>query len=594
MLVINNNNNNVQNNNQITKGIKVEGGIMQDSANHNNLCPILIDFSLAKVIDPFRFYGGGSVIANDDGNGDCATTSGDCAATSGDSGSGNDIDTISDSNNIGIINKDDEKISSINNTSLSSFTSDRFSSDILIPPTDIYFLGNNTYYKGGGGGGGSGGKKKKKKMKMKIQKENQNNKFNSRKQHHPPPPQPLTHTPEIGTNTYRSPEVVALMEYINKYHDDDNDNDEVDHESNNNHQNKKNNRCCKPCKKPPLYSFPSDIYSIGVIALELLRGSTLETHKDKSALLKVENESYLLPKNMPIPDLIRGLVHFDVTKRWGIRRAMNCDGFRKFGFIDEAEKGKADNNKGGVKKKLVVTEEEEGVISSSSNSSNKNKIDSNTMVLQGKINLENALPLDYYLINYNDNNEIIKDNRDILKKRIGWVRRIASDLKCRNPIVVHAAVEYIAQLSQLEEDIDVDDNSNGHTDNDNVSNGVLRGGGTRRCSSGNRTLAAATKMPSQNLVECVVVAQRFFETEPWDPIHLEEVGQQMNNNNYHYDYDYNNNENDEDNNNTLLRGKYWVNFDATSYCSTESTVWMLMDYCLYPRRLMERSMAMME
>merc|ERR1712238_560281 len=134
MLDINNNNNNVQNNNQTTKGIKVEGGMMQDSANHNNLCPILIDFSLAKVIDPVRFYGGGSVIANDGG-----------------SGSGNDIDTKSDSNNIGIINKDDEKISSINNTSLSSFTSDRFSSDILIPPTDIYFLGNNTYYKGGGG-----------------------------------------------------------------------------------------------------------------------------------------------------------------------------------------------------------------------------------------------------------------------------------------------------------------------------------------------------------------------------------------------------------------------------------------------------------
>merc|ERR1712238_231812 len=144
MLDINNNNNNVQNNNQTTKGIKVEGGMMQDSANHNNLCPILIDFSLAKVIDPVRFYGGGSVIAN-------AATSGDCATTSGGSGSGNDIDTKSDSNNIGIINKDDEKISSINNTSLSSFTSDRFSSDILIPPTDIYFLGNNTYYKGGGG-----------------------------------------------------------------------------------------------------------------------------------------------------------------------------------------------------------------------------------------------------------------------------------------------------------------------------------------------------------------------------------------------------------------------------------------------------------
>ena len=52
MLVINNNNNNVQNNNLTTKGIKVEGGMMQDSANHNNLRPIFIDFSLAKDYRP--------------------------------------------------------------------------------------------------------------------------------------------------------------------------------------------------------------------------------------------------------------------------------------------------------------------------------------------------------------------------------------------------------------------------------------------------------------------------------------------------------------------------------------------------------------
>merc|ERR1740133_585052 len=74
-----------------------------------------------------------------------------------------------------------------------------------------------------------------------------------------------THTPSIGTPTYRAPEVVE--------------------------------------EEP--YGLPSDLWSVGVVLLELLQGKCIESFKDKGALEFISQQLEILPKGQPFPSLIR-------------------------------------------------------------------------------------------------------------------------------------------------------------------------------------------------------------------------------------------------------------------------------------------------
>jgi len=267
-----------------------------------------------------------------------------------------------------------------------------------------------------------------------------------------------THTPSVGTPTYKAPEV-------------------VNEES---------------------YGLPSDLYSVGVILFELLRGQTLEAETDKGAVRILSEKVHALP-NQPFANLIRGLLEVDPLKRWSAKEALECELYNKFGFNDA-------NNDLECKK---------------SNESFR------------WINIKEALPLDE-AFNFCDENEkkfqkpVEKQYRGKKKmmdpgllKRYKTIQKIAKELDSQNPLTVQAALTYSVQLQQLEDNID-------------------------------------DLSESQALVDTVVLAHKFFECEMWSLHDLQnkDTG--------------------------VFKESNWTIVD---YQENESTIWMLMDFCLYPRKL---------
>lgn len=247
----------------------------------------------------------------------------------------------------------------------------------------------------------------------------------------------VTHTPNIGTPTYRAPECISGKSS---------------------------------------YGLPSDMYSVGVVLLELLRGSCIESFKDRGASKIVESELESLP-NQPFANLIRALLQKDPTKRMTARDALQHEVFKKFGFI---------NNDIHLQDRLRT------------------------------IDIEKALPLDGI---ENDPEGFLDSKKS--KKRMQVLQTIANDLDAVNPFTVQAAFCYSLQLAQLDDCID------------NLSE-------------------------SQGLIDCVVLAHKFFEKELWNLKDIE----------------------------TLDRGTFKkCNWSASNYIDTEGTIWMLMDFCLYPRKL---------
>jgi len=247
-----------------------------------------------------------------------------------------------------------------------------------------------------------------------------------------------THTGTIGTATYIAPEVVASQPY----------------------------------------SFSSDLWSVGVILLELIQNKTLKVEKNREALRLIENLKQQLP-DQPFPNLIRGLLSVDPSKRITARQALNSPLFHKFGFV-------------------------------------KNKV--------SILNIQEALPLechgDVTMENIDITNATPKKKSNKSKKpsrREATIRSLCSDLGYENPITPIAASCYAQQLYQ-----EIDDMI------DNLKE-------------------------SQGLLDCVVLANRFFEVELLDLVTLNE---------------------------TVPSFSDW---SLDEYLDTENTLFVLMDYCLLPR-----------
>jgi len=240
-----------------------------------------------------------------------------------------------------------------------------------------------------------------------------------------------THTPSTGTPTYRAPE----------------------------------------CVNEQPYGLPSDMYSIGVVLLELLRESCIESFKDRGAQKIVMEALESLP-DQPFANIVRGLLEQDPVKRWTAKFALNSPLFEKFGL------------------KGVNHDKTFGVI-----------------------DINDALPL--------DNDEDLDSKKH--KKRLDLIQKIAHDLDCKNPLTIQAAYSYSTQLAALDDCLD------------EVS-------------------------ASQGLVDCVVLASRFLEQELWNLDDIEELDR------------------------GILKKCQW---SPQEYVDNEGTIWMLMDFCLYPRLLVD-------
>mmetsp|Transcript_12223 Transcript_12223/g.17376 ORF Transcript_12223/g.17376 Transcript_12223/m.17376 type:complete len:116 (-) Transcript_12223:147-494(-) len=109
-------------------------------------------------------------------------------------------------------------------------------------------------------------------------------------------------------------------------------------------------------------------------------------------------------------------------------------------------------------------------------------------------------------------------------------------------------MEYSIQLSQVEDNIDI----NWDRDPDNHA-----------------------------LVNCVLVAHRFFDTDIWDPWDLK-VGFDKERGDYEEQSD---DEDEDEEEYEMPKGRWWDHWSYEQYVECEGTLWMLMDFCLFPRSL---------
>jgi serine/threonine protein kinase len=263
-----------------------------------------------------------------------------------------------------------------------------------------------------------------------------------------------THTGSIGTPTYRAPEVVD--------------------------------------RQP--YGLPSDLWSVGVILLEVLQGKTLEANKDNGAIRLVSEGVEALPKDQPFPNLIRGLLQNDPEKRWTARHALDSEVFRKFGFTTHDKTFRILN----VNEALPFDIEEDDEDSGENDAAGANTKNQKNNDKQGKKRADKTL-----------------------LKRYQIIQKVCSSMKWNNPMTAQAALTYSIQMSQLDE---VDD-----------------------------------MKESQALLDCVVLAHKFFEK---DVCYLQEleVGE---------------------------GGPMFKNWTFEQYIDNEGTLLMMLDFCLYPREWMD-------
>ena len=262
-----------------------------------------------------------------------------------------------------------------------------------------------------------------------------------------------THTPSIGTPTYRAPEVVAEEDY----------------------------------------GFPSDMWSVGVCLLELLRGKALEVMKDKGVIPLIKDCLADLPHDQPFPNLIRGLLQIDPRRRLTPQQALESSVFHKYRLTVHPKTFKRINIQTALP--LDNTPDQDGA--------------------DGEEQKENAMPAKS---NQRRKTGKTKPNQ-ILAKRFQRITKICRYMEWDNPMTAQAALTYSIQMSEL---CDVDD----------------------------------VREP-QGLMDCVVLAHKFFERHLTD---LTELG---------------------------VEYSMFENWDLDEYIDNEGTLFMMMDFCLYPRQYLE-------
>ena len=264
-----------------------------------------------------------------------------------------------------------------------------------------------------------------------------------------------THTSSCGTPTYRSPEVIASLPY----------------------------------------GIASDVWSAGVVLLEMIRGRTLEVDNDRGAMRVIGEERETLP-DQPLPNLVKGALREDPRDRTTAAEALDCPLFAKFGLsVDSRTFGKV------VMAKALPLDGDEGEDRAQAQCNDPRQGVGKTPRKGGRGGRSKIDPT--------------------LARRMRTVQRICNRLGCAHPLSRQAAMCYAGQMEQLEEGLD----------------------DVRGC---------------QALLDCAVLAARFFER---DMPHLPDLDE--------------------------CESGDFADWSLEGYRDNETTLWMMMDFCLYPRNLLE-------
>lgn len=230
------------------------------------------------------------------------------------------------------------------------------------------------------------------------------------------------------------------------------------------------------------YGKPADLFSVGVVLLELLQNRALKSEKASHVAVEIREAVRQLPDSAPFPDLVRRLLRDEPSERWTAREALEHPIFvEKFGFpIPQSPRF---------------------------------------------LNVSTALPYDNNAEEENEAPSLSKTpsrnrTKNKMERRLQRIDKILHELDSEHPFTRAAALEYSRQMEQLDDSMD------------------------------------DAKDASQALMDCCVLAHRFFERHVPD---LDDL-------------------------NYRDKGVF-ANWTLADYVDNEGSIFMLMDFCLYPRSL---------
>ena len=267
--------------------------------------------------------------------------------------------------------------------------------------------------------------------------------------------EPTTHTGQTGTATYMAPEVNE----------------------------------CEP------YGLKADLWSLGVVFLELLQKKTLEAVKTSQAEKLIKEGLENLPKDKPFPTLVRSLLKRDPDERWSARESLERMSTTLFSRVNDP-----------VIPPIKIISIKEALPYDDEMSEEENQAPPPTLADPSRSSKKNK----------NQKKKV----DPVIEKRLKKLRQLCKELECDHPMTLCAAMCYCQRMLELDDQLD------------NLSS-------------------------SQTMLDCVLLAHKMFEVEMLDLTELTET--------------YNS----------------FSDWSLEEYIDNEATILMMMDYCLFPRELVE-------
>jgi len=204
---------------------------------------------------------------------------------------------------------------------------------------------------------------------------------------------PTSHTGQIGTATYMAPEVNA----------------------------------CQP------YNLRSDLWSTGVVLLELLQKNTLRAVKATQAEKLVQQGLEKLPMDKPFPTMVRNLVQKDPQNRWTARECLENMSSTLFASMTVPVK-RIINIKGALPLDFGPDENKEN---------NAPELDDTTNTMNGQTKTPRKKK---------SNN---KKHNPVLVRRIQQLRKLLhQELESDHPMTIQAALFYCQCMQELDDQLD--------------------------------------------------------------------------------------------------------------------------------------------
>ena len=316
----------------------------------------------------------------------------------------------------------------------------------------------------------------------------------------------VQHTGEVGTLVYTAPEVTLLRE--KGFYD----------------------------------AKAIDMYSIGVVLLELTQNHLFTAEKYKEGLVQIQSALQALPTNVPFPDLIRQLLMTDPQSRITACHAVQHEVFHKFGIINSDSTNTTTGSISTTKHINIQTAlpYDYPPVKSSGDTDGDDKLVGNDITIAVKENKPPPVQDTMYQSKAKRFKASTSKQSPTKKKyaqRMTMIDHILKELNSDHPMTRYAAFDYSIQYEQIDDSIDdVIDTKSSHKNNKNNIGSI----------------------PSQSLIDCCILAHRFNELQVLDlPSDITD----------------------------LTSTTTFQNWDYDEYIDNEMTILMILDYCLFPRTL---------